>query len=184
MTTTQLQHLLGYLGYAPGAPDGILGSKTKAALLRFQKDQSLTPDGIPGPATEQALKEAVSRDSFRNTPDFWAQLRYFRRSDPYIGCSCGKCGGFPVEPSEKLMRLAEAVRQSAGVPMIPTSTVRCPAHNAAVGGVANSRHLSGNAMDFYLSGRTSAQALSLVRQQPDVAYAYAIDSRCVHMDVR
>ena len=81
------------------------------------------------------------------------------------------------------MRLADAVRLAAGRPMVPTSTVRCKAHNAAVGGVANSRHLLGQAMDFRIPGLTAQEILALVRQQPEAAYAYAIDGSTVHMDV-
>lgn len=81
------------------------------------------------------------------------------------------------------MRLADRVRAAAGVPMVPSSTVRCRAHNAAVGGVANSRHLAGCAMDFSLRGWSAERTLALVRQQKEVRYAYAIDGTHVHMDV-
>ena len=88
-----------------------------------------------------------------------------------------------MEPSEKLMRLADKVRAAAGSPMIPSSTLRCPAHNRAVGGVANSRHLTGKAMDFSIRGWPSAKTLALVKSMPETAYAYAIDEGHVHMDV-
>lgn len=68
--------------------------------------------------------------------------------------------------------------------MIPSSTVRCAAHNAELkGSVPNSRHLSGKAMDYCIQGWSSAKTLALVQQQPDVRYAYAIDDSFVHMDV-
>lgn len=81
------------------------------------------------------------------------------------------------------MELADRVRQHFGVPVVVSSGLRCKTHNANVGGVANSRHLSGRAMDFCVTGRTSAEVLSYVRQQPEVRYAYAIDGQYVHMDV-
>ena len=80
-------------------------------------------------------------------------------------------------------RLADKVRAAAGSPMIPSSTLRCPAHNRAVGGVANSRHLTGKAMDFSIRGWPSAKTLALVKSMPETAYAYAIDEGHVHMDV-
>lgn len=95
-------------------------------------------------------------------------------------------GNAAVSPQslwKKLMRLADRVRAAAGVPMVPSSTVRCSAHNAAVGGVANSRHLTGCAMDFSLRGWSAERTLALVRQQKEVRYAYAIDGTHVHMDV-
>lgn len=198
MTVEQTQHLLAYLGYDPGEIDGINGKNTIAAVRAFQKAEGLTPDGIAGQQTQARLLEAVFHGRVYVPPDasggaghkqedktgtFWDEIRYFSRSDPYIGCSCGKCGGFPVEPSETLMRLADKVREKAGRPMVPTSTVRCKAHNAAVGGVWNSRHLNGTAMDFYIRGWSAAQTLAAVQQQKNVRYAYAIDGTCVHMDV-
>jgi uncharacterized protein YcbK (DUF882 family) len=62
------------------------------------------------------------------------------------------------------------------------SGLRCEQHNANVGGVANSRHKTGRAMDFRIEGKTSAQVLAYVQQQPEIRYAYAIDSQYVHMD--
>lgn len=196
MTTKQIQHLLAYLGYDPGDIDGIPGKNTMDAVAKFQTDYGLTPDGDPGTMTQKMLIGAVAGTAAKvakaektetvtpeKTGTFWDDIRYFKRSDPYIGCSCGRCGGFPAEPAEKLMRLADAVRSAAGKPMIPTSTVRCKTHNAEVGGVWNSRHLLGHAMDFYIQGLTANQVLAIVRQQKDVVYCYAIDDRHVHMDI-
>lgn len=193
MTTEQIQHLLAYLGYSPGDCDGIVGKQTRAAILAFQAAEGLAEDGVAGAQTQARLREAVFQGRERRedapaaeetkTGTWWDDIKYFSRSDPYIGCSCGKCGGFPVEPSETLMRLADAVREAAGRAMIPTSTVRCNAHNAEVGGVWNSRHLLGHAMDFYVQGLSAAQTLEVVRQQKNVVYSYAINDRCVHMDI-
>lgn len=193
MTTEQIQHLLAYLGYSPGDCDGIVGKQTRAAILAFQGQEGLDPDGVAGTQTQARLREAVfqGRERWEDTPaavesktgTWWDDIKYFSRADPYIGCSCGKCGGFPTEPSEKLMRLADAVREAAGRAMIPTSTVRCTEHNAEVGGVWNSRHLLGHAMDFYIPGLTAGQTLAIVRQQKNVVYCYAIDEQHVHMDI-
>lgn len=184
MTAKQGQYLLLYLGYAPGGADGIWGKNSAAACKRFQADYGMTASGNLDADTQRTLIQAVAGTAERKkSGNFWDDIRYFKRTDPYIACSCGQCGGFPVEPKEKLMRLADAVRAAAGRPMIPTSTVRCAAHNMAVGGVYNSRHLLGQAMDFAIPGLTAAEILALVRQQPDVAYAYAIDGGHVHMDV-
>lgn len=196
MTVLQIQHLLCYLGYDPGSCDGIQGVNTQAAVKKFQADFGLTADGIPGGATQKMLTGAVAGTAVKvkqtaqeapasgqQTGTYWDTIKYFKRSDPYIACPCGKCGGFPVEPKEKLMRLADRVREAAGKPMIPNSTVRCAAHNKAVGGVDTSRHKLGQAMDFHIPGMTAAQILAIVKADPGAAYCYAIDSSNVHMHV-
>lgn len=196
VTIKQIQLLLTYLEYDPGLIDGLDGANTRAAVRRFQQAEGLGVDGIAGDQTQAALKDAVWQDRFAKdnivpssgqppdkTGTFWDSIKYFTRDEPYIACPCGRCGGFPVEPAEKLMRLADAVREAAGKPMIPTSTVRCKAHNAEVGGVWNSRHLLGHAMDFRIPGLSAAEVLSIVRQQKNVVYCYAIDAQHVHMDI-
>ena len=47
----KLQELLNAKGYTCGSVDGIFGSKTKAAVLAFQKANGLGVDGIVGPLT-------------------------------------------------------------------------------------------------------------------------------------
>ena len=192
MDTRQIQALLVYLGYDPGEVDGLPGKNTRRAVLAFQAQEGLEQDGSPGPLTQAALLEAVACGRCRQAqasgaqtvPEWWADIRYFKRTDSGIACPCGRCGGFPVEPTERLMRLADRVREAAGAPMRPSSTVRCQAHNDELSGsVPNSRHLSGKAMDFCIRGCGADRALALVRQQPEVRYAYAIDNRYVHMDV-
>lgn len=196
MTIKQVQCLLTYLGYSPGTIDGADGKNTQAAIRAFQAQEGLAADGIAGAKTQAALKDAVWKERFAKdnivpssgqppdkTGTFWDDIKYFTRDEPYIACPCGRCGGFPVEPAEKLMRLADAVREDAGKPMIPTSTVRCDAHNAEVGGVATSRHRLGHAMDFVIPGMTANQILTIVRRQKNVVYCYAINGNAVHMDI-
>ena len=47
----KLQEMLNAKGYTCGSVDGIFGSKTKAAVLAFQKANGLAADGIVGPLT-------------------------------------------------------------------------------------------------------------------------------------
>lgn len=55
----QLQRVLAYLGYSPGAIDGRYGPSTEAAVRRFQQAHRLVLDGVAGSATLTALKSAL-----------------------------------------------------------------------------------------------------------------------------
>ena len=52
---TQIQQRLTELGYNPGTVDGIYGTRTKNAVISFQRDYGLSDDGIVGPLTLEAL---------------------------------------------------------------------------------------------------------------------------------
>ncbi|WP_291353114.1 peptidoglycan-binding protein [Desulfosporosinus sp.] len=51
----KLQSKLAAAGFSPGGIDGIFGSKTRAAVVAFQKSQGLAQDGIVGTKTWTAL---------------------------------------------------------------------------------------------------------------------------------
>lgn len=50
-----VQARLAALGLAPGPIDGIPGPRTRAAVMRFQRENGLTADGIVGPLTRAKL---------------------------------------------------------------------------------------------------------------------------------
>ncbi|MDI7250020.1 MAG: polysaccharide deacetylase family protein [Bacillota bacterium] len=56
----EYQSLLEQLGYYRGSVDGIAGPLTRTAVVRFQRDHGLTPDGVVGPATLSALRRAAA----------------------------------------------------------------------------------------------------------------------------
>lgn len=196
MTVKQVQHLLAYLGYYVGNVDGLWGTLSKTACKAFQKDfGGIAVDGSAGPETQKALKHAVAygiakqattEDSTAaettTTEDFWGEIKYFGKSE--FACPCGKCNGFPAEPEETLVRAADKVREHFGAPMPVSSGVRCASHNKEVGGLSNSRHLSGKAMDFSIRGFSAVSVLPYVQSLPEIRYAYAIDSGWVHMDIQ
>ena len=190
MTIEQKQCLLRYLGYYHGDIDGLWGKQSTLATAGFQDDYGLEPDGVFGLLTEDMAKKAVAELVQPVAPaepedpqGFWAEIKHFNREE--FRCKCGGkyCDGFPVEPSEKLLRLADRVREHFGVPASVSSGIRCEKHNARVGGVPGSRHKYGTAMDFHLKGLPASVALPYIQAQPDCNYAYAIDSNYIHMDV-
>jgi len=186
MTVKQIQHLLAYLGYYDGAVDGIWGNRSAGAASRFQRDYgSLKVDGIAGELTQQALRLAVANGMppKEDSGTFWENIRYWTREE--FRCRCGGkyCDGFPAEPSETLVMLVDDLRGKAGRPAHASSGLRCPAWNAIQGGVANSRHLTGRALDFYVEGLTGQQLLSLAQGDSRTRYAYIIDGPYIHVDV-
>lgn len=54
-TVRKIQQRLSSWGYYSGSVDGIYGSRTEAAVRRFQRTNGLTADGIAGPATLAAI---------------------------------------------------------------------------------------------------------------------------------
>ena len=196
MTTLQIQALLTYLGYDPGEVDGLPGRNTRRAVLAFQAQEGLETDGSPGPITQAALLDAVAAGRFMAedapTPDdatgtFWDHIRYWTREE--FRCRCGEyhapyCNGFPVEPDQTLVELADDVRAHFGRPGIRSSGIRCKQHNAdQQNSAVNSRHLYGKALDFRIQGKTSGEVLAYIQTRSGVHYAYAIDDSYVHMDV-
>lgn len=190
MTDKQKQQLLGYLGCYAGIPDGIWGRLSREATADFQRRYGLEADGVFGPATEKRILEVIGsgEEPVREPqpapegdgPAWWKDIRHFTRAE--FRCPCGRCGGFPAEPDRKLAELADQVREHFGAPALPSSGVRCAEHNREVGGVWNSFHLAGKALDFRIQGRGAAEVLSYVKTLP-VHYAYAIDESFVHMDI-
>jgi hypothetical protein len=194
MTIKQRQNLLAYLGYYVGNIDGAWGTLSKTATKAFQKDFGLTADGICGEETEKALKHSVCYGISKNveteevttkeeTGTFWDNIKYWSREE--FRCQCGGkyCNGFPAEPSEKLVRLADDVRGHFGRPGHRSSGLRCETWNSIQGGVSNSKHKFGKALDFCIEGHSSNTVLDYVLSRPGVNYAYAIDGSYVHMDV-
>ena len=186
MTNDQKQCLLRYLGYYTKAVDGIWGADSKAATKDFQHDNGLKEDGIFGNDTEKkVLAHIAAKTGFKKATaaSWWDSIKYFKREE--FACKCGGkyCNGYPAEPKEALVRVADDIRKNLGGVATVTSGVRCSKHNANVGGVSNSRHLKGSAMDFGIAGKTADQILAEVKKHPKITYAYKIDSKHVHMDI-
>ena len=200
MTIRQRQHLLAYLGYYVGTVDGIWGSGSRAAAKAFQQDVDITDDGIGGPETDSALIKAVSTGFTKpeplpeeiatdinvgsNSGSFWDDIEYFIRDE--FRCKCGGkyCNGFPAEPKEQLVRIADQLRKNLGVPVKVISGLRCRTWNSIQGGVYESQHMYGEAADIYASGYSQAAVEAELDVIGGVRYHYGITgSNNVHFDI-
>lgn len=188
MTIKQRQCLLAYLGYDTGGIDGVWGDKSKSATMQFQMEFGLDPDGVAGEQTEQALRHAVcygmtEKNYVLDTGTFWDEIEYFTRDE--FKCKCGGkyCNGFPHEPQEGMVRLADGARRHFGKPAIVISGLRDPIHNRNEGGVDSSQHIYGEACDIQIPGVSADTLLNWFQSQPGVRYAYAINATNVHFDI-
>ena len=205
MTDKQKQCLLVYLGYDTGGVDGLWGDKSRLATANFQRDfGGISVDGIAGEETEKALKHAVAYgiekkpdstdytnvqnnntdDSTNsNTGTFWDGIRYFTREE--FACKCGGqfCNGYPAEMQEAVVKIADAARAHFGKPAHVISGLRCRQWNAHEGGVANSQHMYGEAIDLRIDGVPAETLRQFVSAQPGHRWSYCINSTNVHFDI-
>lgn len=191
MTIKQKQHLLAYLGYYVGNIDGVWGTLSEIAMNAFRADfKGLDVHGISKDAPEKALKHAVAYDLFKTEPvkeetrTFWDEIEYFTRDE--FKCKCGGkyCNGYPAEPDERMVRIADQLRKNLGVPITIVSGLRCKTWNAIQGGVSNSQHMYGEAADIYAKGVSQSRVEAELDKIGGVRYHYAIaGSNNVHFDV-
>lgn len=197
MTEKQKQCLLTFLGYDTGGVDGIWGERSRHAVEVCQEDLGIPADGVWGKQTETAILEAVytydeeeasgaADTNIGHTEAFWDHIRYWSREE--FACRCGEyhapyCDGFPAEPDQTLVELLDDIRAHFGRPAHRSSGLRCPQHNRDSNGVANSKHLTGKAMDFYVEGIPGETVRSYAASDPRCNYTYVIEGNYVHVEV-
>ena len=104
-----------------------------------------------------------------------------------IACKCG-CGFDIID--NKLVETFQALRDYIGKPIYITSGCRCPEYNKKVGGVGDSAHVKGKALDMYVKGLSNRQFGEIVKRAhkegklPHLKYCYLISgTSSIHMDV-
>lgn len=213
MTILQKQCLLCYTScLPPDGIDGMWGPQSAEATRKLQEKLGITTDGDFGPnTTGEVLNAILNGVDFSPEPEtdadstagnssaldtagtFWDGIKHFTRDE--FRCPCGNCGGFPVEPVETIVRIADEMREAFGVPVIIVppdghsggSGVRCQSYNDSLSGSAsNSRHVQGKAVDFSAPGVSAATIetyLEALRFNGTIRYWYKITSGSYHMDV-
>lgn len=105
-------------------------------------------------------------------------------------CRCGACDGWGGPAIEAEIRRtaewAEEVRLALGsVPMRVNSWYRCPAWNRHVGGVPNSQHLRGKAIDFSVKTLSPATVQKSLRPRwPELVKGLGSYAGFTHIDRR
>ena len=203
MTMKRLQMNLKFLGYYGGEIDGIKGSKTLESIKKFQSDQNLTVDGIAGQKTIDRIRAIivdiqkelrVTVDGVAGTETItaynklvgncynWDDIQYFKKDEFTCKCGCGL-----NNMNLKLVIIADRVREHFGKPAIVTSGSRCEKHNKEVGGVSNSRHLQGKAIDMYVQGIDGGELLKYLQKlvnAGELRYTYRINNgNACHFDI-
>lgn len=151
------------------AVDGLAGNSTENAVADFQSKNGLVVDKIVGNATMNKLNE---------TPSHY-ECKYFKDSE--FACPC--CG-LNLQ-KDGIKRIADEIREHFGQPAIITSGTRCAKHNKEVGGVSNSWHLYGNAIDLVVQGISGQQLLNFCQEivnRGSARYTYLISGQAVHID--
>lgn len=189
MTVKQKQALLLFLNYYVGNVDGDWGTLSKTATKAFQKDHGLQADGVFGDSTAKAVLAAVAKNETKPTTttatgNFWDEIEFFDREEFRCKCNGKYCNGFPAEPKEAMVRIANQLRKNLGVPVSVISGLRCPRWNENQGGVENSQHMYGEAADIYAEGVSQSKVEAELDRIGGVRYHYPIDgSSNVHFDI-
>lgn len=68
---TKLQQSLKSLNYYTGTVDGVFGAKTKEAVMRFQREQGLTVDGVVGQNTWRKINQMLGNQA---PVDKWVRM--------------------------------------------------------------------------------------------------------------
>ena len=183
LSVRKRQTYMKALGFYDGDVDGDWGALCQKGTLKMQKayfTRKEDCDGKYGPDTDILLQ------NLWNCKD----LKYFKLKE--FRCNCGKCTGYPAVLDKQLLLNIDNLRRLNG-PITITSGLRCKYKNSQLSGSsANSRHMSGKALDFYNSKLTGSKAKRTATVKKWYSYkksryAYANTpgmGNAVHVDVK
>ena len=80
----EMQRRLKQWGYYDGSIDGVFGTGTRSALIRFQKKNGLTADGVAGQETFKALGMNSAYQALQNSVPSQTGANGFSESDVYL----------------------------------------------------------------------------------------------------
>lgn len=148
------------------------GTYNKSSILKFQKKYMLRKsdwDGIYGTNTDNTLRTVYNVKKY--TKNF--KPEEFR-------CECGGryCCGYPSYMKPHELQNIQAIRTHFNKPITVTCGMRCKPYNSRLNGsISTSRHLTGQAIDFYQAGVTDSlanrkKAIKWIKKLPYHNYTY------------
>ena len=148
-----------------------LGEYNKTNTKKFQRTAFPNDpeewDGEYGSHTDKALRH-------------WRNVRKFTKNftPEEFRCNCGHCTGYPSWMKKVELQNLQSIRTHFGKPMKVTSGLRCKWENDhSKGSIKNSKHLTGYATDFYISGVTDTlkgrkKVIKYAKTLPNHNYTY------------
>ena len=173
MSDETRQRILCGAGYYSDRIDGKFGPASRSAARGFLED-------FLGNDAAKLLEGIITEDA--KPANVFDGIKYFTAEECLCRCNGKFCDRTKL-PERELLEVADEIRDTIDAPLIPTSVIRCEEWNEICGGVANSRHKLGKAMDAYSPGLTAEQLLAVAQKNPRVRYAYTVDEKVVHFDV-
>ena len=98
--------------------------------------------------------------------------------------ACHHCGEGVDQINPRLLELLEELRSNIGGPIELSCAYRCPYWNEAVGGVANSQHVQGNAADVLCPDWLTLGEFKWYVEQLPFDGIGVYESGFIHCDVR
>ena len=106
----------------------------------------------------------------------WTKVRYFKEEE--FACKCG-CGYNVINP--QLVMALDMARRDVGIPFTVSSGCRCKAHNKRSGGVPDSSHVTGYAVDIQV--KDSSHRFRVVKALLRYFDRIGVDKQFIHVDI-
>ena len=183
---TEVQHFANSLGVGITI-DGRNGYFTRRFVKMFQDtfqigDYSgvgrLVVDGIPGPKTLEAMRICKAEGGRVSRHFHYKEFRNKGSLTPTVSNHVIRLERELVEGLERLRKVAGPIHIASGY--------RSPVHNRAIGGVSNSQHTYGRAVDLHRSRMRSnvTEAQARAAGFSGVGIESRSNNSVIHLDVR